>query len=68
MNKRTFAKTVIGAIVGVSAIPEFGKKPAMNLVKITFTNPPWHPILHPVALFPVTDFENWKPYIMSDCA
>lgn len=31
MNKRTFARTVIGAIVGVSIIPPFGTKPKLHI-------------------------------------
>lgn len=47
MNRREFARNVVGAIFGVSVIPEFGKKPQLkippvtegkNFLKVNFTN------------------------------
>jgi len=32
MQRREFARNVVGAIFGVSAIPAFGSKPASNVV------------------------------------
>lgn len=40
ISRRHFARTVVGAIVGASAIPEFGKKPALNLLAKE-TRVPW---------------------------
>jgi hypothetical protein len=69
MNRREFARNVVGAIVGVSAIPEFGSKPSpMWFRSRIHVHQPnlWPPILETLQLFPKTNIAEWVPYIRKD--
>jgi hypothetical protein len=70
MNRREFARNVVGAIFGVSAIPAFGSKPAFRPCShIPFTvrqYNEWPPILETLQVFPKTNITEWVPYIRKD--
>lgn len=52
-TRREFARQVVGAIVGVSAIPAFGEKPKCGSVK-------------PLPLCIRTDYK-WAPILVTTC-